>query len=185
MYLEWQQIGRLLVLVSLQNSDAVKVLPALQSLRQSLPQAQIHSLNLSLDASAAVQFEEIKIFSLPFQNSVSFDAYKLIQFIQNTSFDAAIIFTAPGQSPYSMAYCCYLAGIPIRCGQSSEFGGGVLSHQVQPPCDTVQAIDYHLHLLRSLGLSVSESITTAANQPTHSSESLNYATENSDLAHSR
>ncbi|NEQ24377.1 MAG: hypothetical protein F6K28_35725 [Microcoleus sp. SIO2G3] len=68
-----------------------------------------------------------------------------------SDFEAAIVLTAPGQSPYPAAYRCYLAGIPIRVGQSIEFGGGVLSQCVKP-IETDDPIAHHLHLLRSIGL---------------------------------
>lgn len=68
-----------------------------------------------------------------------------------SGFAAAIVFTAPNQSPYAVAYRCYLGGIPIRIGQSIEFGGGVLSHCIQP-IETDDITAHHLHLLRSIGL---------------------------------
>lgn len=68
-----------------------------------------------------------------------------------SGFEAAIVLTVPKQSPYPAAYRCYLAGIPIRVGQSIEFGGGVLSHCVEP-IETDDPIVHHLHLLRSIGL---------------------------------
>ncbi|NJL22052.1 MAG: hypothetical protein HC895_16540 [Leptolyngbyaceae cyanobacterium SM1_3_5] len=57
-------------------------------------------------------------------------------------FDGAIVLTAPMQSPYPAAYRCYLAGIPIRVGQSIEFGGGVLSHCIEP-IETDDLITHH------------------------------------------
>lgn len=68
-----------------------------------------------------------------------------------SGFEAAIVLTAPRQSPYPVAYRCYLAGIPIRIGQSIEFGGGVLSHCISP-IETDDITAHHLHLLRSIGL---------------------------------
>ncbi|MBD2460884.1 hypothetical protein H6G89_07485 [Oscillatoria sp. FACHB-1407] len=76
----------------------------------------------------------------------------LIQILRDHHFDAALILTTPTQSPYAWAYLCYLAGIPIRVGQSKEFGGGVLSTCISPPLDDVSTTEYYLHLLRSLGL---------------------------------
>ncbi|MGB3296545.1 MAG: hypothetical protein WBB01_26465 [Phormidesmis sp.] len=58
---------------------------------------------------------------------------RAIATLHSGRFDAAIIFTAAGQSPYRAAYLCYLAGIPLRISQSCEFGGGVLSHCFVPP----------------------------------------------------
>lgn len=58
------------------------------------------------------------------------DFERAIAFLEAHEFDAALILTQAGQSPYTLAYICYLAGIPIRIGASEEFGGGVLSHAV-------------------------------------------------------
>lgn len=62
-----------------------------------------------------------------------YTAPQLIPQLQRHGFDAALILTAPGQSPYAAGYLCYLAKIPIRIGQSQEFGGGVLSLTLPPP----------------------------------------------------
>lgn len=51
-----------------------------------------------------------------------------VDWLRQQRFAAAIILTAPGQSPYTLGYLCYLAGIPIRVGRSREFGGQVLTH---------------------------------------------------------
>ena len=56
------------------------------------------------------------------------DPASLIQEIQDGAFDAAFVFTGPPRSPWELAYCCYLAGVPRRFGISTEFGGGLLSH---------------------------------------------------------
>jgi hypothetical protein len=76
----------------------------------------------------------------------------LIQILRQRAFQAALIFTQSHQSCYSLAYLCYLAGIPIRIGQSMEFAGGVLSHWIKPIADPVSPVDYHLHLLESCDL---------------------------------
>lgn len=83
--------------------------------------------------------------------------FDLIESLRQRSFQAALIFTQPAQSCYSLAYLCYLAGISIRIGQSVEFAGGVLSTWVKPIVDPVSLIDYHLHLLKSSSLCVLES----------------------------
>lgn len=65
-------------------------------------------------------------------------------------YDAAIIFGDRGRSPYPDAYICYLAGIPVRAGLSSEFGGGVLSHWIKPLPES-DTIDRYLALVSSIG----------------------------------
>ncbi|MBW4463225.1 MAG: hypothetical protein KME47_23735 [Nodosilinea sp. WJT8-NPBG4] len=78
------------------------------------------------------------------------DWQQAIGWLRQGGFDAAVILTAPGQSPYTLGYLCYLAGIPIRIGQSGEFGGQVLSQCV--PSD--QNDDDLLALLRGSGRSL-------------------------------
>jgi len=69
--------------------------------------------------------------------------------VRRGDFQAAIVFTRPGESPWLLAYTCYLAGVPLRAGQSVEFGGAVLSHPIRPPDD---GADRHLALVEALGL---------------------------------
>lgn len=68
-------------------------------------------------------------------------------------FDVALIFGSASYSPYPVAYACLLAGIPIRAGLSSEFGGAALSHWVRPlPEPPATLEDQYLLLLRAVGL---------------------------------
>lgn len=82
------------------------------------------------------------------------DWQQAISWLRQGGFDAAIMLTAPGQSPYTLGYLCYLAGIPIRIGQSSEFGGQVLSHCVPPDQDD----DALVALLRGSGRSLASAL---------------------------
>lgn len=67
-------------------------------------------------------------------------------------YDVALVFTSWSQSPWPAAYAAYLAGIPVRAGESKEFGGSVLTHAV--PClpDGVHQVDRNLHLVAGLGV---------------------------------
>jgi len=71
----------------------------------------------------------------------------LVAELRSLSCDVAVILTPVGQSPYSAAYLCYLAGIPIRIGCSLEFGGGVLTRWVKTLPEK-EPVDRHLSLLR-------------------------------------
>jgi hypothetical protein len=79
------------------------------------------------------------------------DPTELIRALSDYQFRAVIIFTEPNQSPYALAYFAYLAKIPIRIGQSCEFGGSLLSHSIKPPTDRVSTTAYHRHLLDAIG----------------------------------
>ncbi len=67
------------------------------------------------------------------------------------NYDAALIFTSFSQSPWPPAYAAYLAGIPVRVGQSREFGGSLLTRWVTPPPDAAHQIDRNLHLVAEAG----------------------------------
>lgn len=141
-----RQIRRLLV-VCPGNSG---VIPTLR-IRQVLPEAAITLLVANrTQASLLPGVDQMLIHPAVDGGGLVQD---LIAAIQVHQFEAAIIFTGISQSPYPLAYACYLAGIPLRIGQSAEFGGGVLSHWVKPPD---QPRDRNLFLLESVGLAIAE-----------------------------
>lgn len=160
---EWQSVKRLL-LISLLDQENRSVLDQVWSrLQQSLPQVNIALLAASSqslpESSSSEQISHLSVISLPFPFSdLTNHAEALIQTLKERSFDAAIVFTLPQQSPYLVAYCCYLAGIPIRVGQSIEFGGSVLSHWIKPPLDPTNSLEYQLYLLQAIGLLIDKSI---------------------------
>src|SRR6059058_2368636 len=78
----------------------------------------------------------------------------LVQEMAARKFDAAVIFTSFSQSPYPPAYVCYLAGVPVRLGQSKEFGGSLLTQWVRPLPDSAHQADRNLFLLESAGFPV-------------------------------
>jgi ADP-heptose:LPS heptosyltransferase len=118
-------------------------------LRQVLPEAQM----VLLTADFKRRFLQVSGTTFNWEEPIS-QTPKVIARLRQHAFDAAIFFTQPSQSPHSLAYLCYLAGVPIRLGQSKEFAGGVLSHVVIPPADPVSLEEYHLHLLRSSGFPI-------------------------------
>jgi hypothetical protein len=133
---EIRQSQRLLLVIDAETETIGFNLPPLSSLANS-PQPSLLKVRPR-------QFEFLE---------QRFDANRypeLIQALRDRQFDAAVILTAPERSPYALAYLCYLAGIPIRVGQSREFGGGVLSHCIAPPIDPVALLQYHLHLFQSI-----------------------------------
>lgn len=158
---DWNGIRRLLV-VRLDNiGDVIMLGPSLRCLKQSLPHARITLLASPAGAQAAPLLpwiDEVVVHSALWQQ---LDANRhpepnaqlaLIQELQSRHFDAAFIFTSFSQSPHPPAYACYLAGIPIRAGQSKEFGGAVLTHWVRALPDDSHQVDRNLYLLESLGL---------------------------------
>jgi len=160
---DWQQLQRVLV-VRLDNiGDIVMLTPALRALRQSLP--DVHLTLLATPSGSQIApllpwINEVITHRPSWQdisNSMPHDPEReqaLVTAIRTGKFDAALIFTSFTQSPHPPAYVCYQAGIPIRVGQSKEFGGAMLSHWVKPLSDVYHQVDRNLHLMESAGFTV-------------------------------
>lgn len=157
---DWRAIRRILV-VRLNNiGDVVMLGPALRAVRAALPGAEVTLLAAPAGALAAPMLpwvDEVLVHRAIWQDAsgaMALDPGResaLAAELRSRRFDAALIFTSFSQSPYPPAYACYLAGIPIRVGQSKEFGGSVLSRWVRPLPDGVHQVDRNLHLLESIG----------------------------------
>ncbi|RJQ79088.1 hypothetical protein D5S17_11815 [Pseudonocardiaceae bacterium YIM PH 21723] len=78
--------------------------------------------------------------------------HALINTIAERDYDAMIVFTGPGQSPWPAAHVGLLAGIPIRVVRSTEQGGGVATHQVPLSLGDEPVSIQHLRLLAALGV---------------------------------
>jgi lipopolysaccharide heptosyltransferase II len=161
MLTELQNIDRILV-VRLDNiGDMVMTGPALRALRNAYPSADI-----TMMASPAGQ--QVTQFLPWIDNVIAWRAIwqdispnpplnpnrelRLIELLKARHFDAAFILTSFSQSPHPVAFTCYQAGIPIRVGQSKEFGGGLLSQWVKVQPDRNHQVDRNLHLLQSVGI---------------------------------
>lgn len=147
----WQDIRRLLV-TQLGIEDVIQTVPALKTLRQLLPDTNITLMTTPACSQVALQqswVDEVLVYESGVTTQDPKREITLIETLRDRSFDAAVIFTDQ-ESPYPLAYICYLAGIPIRLGQSQEFGGGVLSQCVKPHSDP-HPTNQHLFLLESVG----------------------------------
>lgn len=137
-------IQRLLV-IQIDTADAVK--NAIATLQQHKPDISLIMLEVQNDDGFHVSYVLSGVVPL---NVYDNSQHVTIEWIRDQLVDAAVILCERGRSPYTWAYRCYLAGVPIRVGQSLEFGGQVLSHCIAPPDDTVA--DPHLYLLQTCGL---------------------------------
>lgn len=143
--------------------DLVMLSPALRELKRAWPQAQLTLLTSTAGAQVAPLLPWVDKV-IPWRASwqeISANTghsaekeYQLVEILKSGAYDAAFIFTSFSQSPYPPAYVCFLAGIPIRVGQSREFGGVLLSHWIKPQADNLYQSDRSLHLLRETSLPV-------------------------------
>lgn len=157
--LTWACARRLLVARMDNAGDVLMCGPAFRAIRKTLPDchltlwaspggAQVAQLLPEVDDVLVTRAIWQDLGHLPFDPARERD---LVQTLADGAYDGAIIFTSFAQSPLPPAYACYLAGIPLRAGQSKEFGGAVLSHVVAPLPDATHQVDRNLHLATSLG----------------------------------
>src|SRR5918995_3758058 len=152
--------ARNLLAVRLDNAgDVVMLGPALRAIKSTSPDCQITLLASPAGAKAAPLLpwvDSVLVWRSIWQDlgQLPFDPVReneLLDLIAERSFDAAVIFTSFSQTPHVAAYVCYLAGIPLRAGESKEFGGGTLSTELRGTPDATHQVDRNLHLARALG----------------------------------
>jgi lipopolysaccharide heptosyltransferase II len=157
----WSSIRRLLAIRLDNIGDMVMLSPSLRTLRHALPEAELHLMASPAGSQVAgllPWIDDVFVHRAVWQElsgSQMLDIASqlaLIESLRLGQYDAAVVFTSFRQSPYPPAYACYLAGIPLRLGQSREFGGTVLSHWIEPLADETHQVDRNLHLLEAAGL---------------------------------
>jgi ADP-heptose:LPS heptosyltransferase len=143
----WQSVQHLLLAYEFDQAGQTDLNFILGKLHQSLPWMQVGILTGKGSLWQLSLPDSDTLLTMPRTNFA-----RLIQAIAEHQFDAALILAQPFQSPYSLAYLAYLAGIPIRIGHSREFGGSLLSHTVQPPVHSASSLAHYWHLLNAVGL---------------------------------
>ncbi len=140
--------------------DVVMLGPALRAVKAALPTAHLTLLCSPAGAQAAPLLPWVdavlghRAVWQDASGALPLDPARELTFADTLrvgNYDAALIFTSFSQSPYPPAFACYLAGIPVRVGQSREFGGSLLSQWVTPPPDHAHQADRNLHLVVEVG----------------------------------
>ncbi len=158
--IDWKRIKRILVLRLDNIGDVVLLGPALRALKAHAPGAHITLVASPAGSQAARLLQNLddvwseKVIWQDASFSMPQDPDRLLELvdrIRRGKFDLALVFSSFSQSPYPPAFVCYLAGIPIRAGDSKEFGGSVLSHWVEAPDDAMHQAERNLNLLRAIG----------------------------------
>ncbi len=158
--------ARNLLLVRLDNiGDVVLLSAALRTVKENLPSARATLLagpSGSQAASLLPWIDDVKVWKALWQDvggQMPLDPAReleLVRFLEQRRFDAAIIFTSFSQSPHGAAYACYLAGIPLRLGESKEFGGGLLTTELRNVPDDLYQAERAIQLLEHVGFEASD-----------------------------
>ncbi|MDQ5852427.1 MAG: glycosyltransferase family 9 protein, partial [Chloroflexota bacterium] len=152
--------ARNILAVRLDNiGDAIMLGPALRAVKETSPQARLTLLATAAGATAAPLLpwiDEVIVWRPVWQDlgHLPFDPARereLIGMLAERQFDAALIFTSFSQTPHVPGYVCYLAGIPLRAGESKEFGGATLTTELKGAPDELHQVERNLRLVECLG----------------------------------
>jgi len=152
--------ARNLLAVRLDNTgDVVMLGPALRAIKATSPAARLTLLATPGGALAAPLLpwvDDLIVWRPVWQDlgSLPFDPPRereLIDRLAAGRFDAAVIFTSFSQTPHVPGYVCYLAGIPLRAGESKEFGGATLTTELRGASDELHQVERNLRLVEALG----------------------------------
>jgi ADP-heptose:LPS heptosyltransferase len=153
--------ARNILAVRLDNTGDVLMLgPALRAVKETLPDTRVTLLASPAGATAAPLLpwlDDVIVWRATWQDvggRIPFDPNRelqLISLLSERNFDAALIFTSFSQTPHVPGYVCYLAGIPLRAGESKEFGGNTLTTELRGAPDELHQVERNLHLVEHLG----------------------------------
>ena len=157
--------ARRLLAARLDNvGDVVLLSAALREIKREYPDLHVTLLASPGGAKAAPllgprvdEVWEEKVVWQDVGHRMPFDPARERAFVgrlEKGRFDAAVVFTSFSQTPYALGYAAYLAGIPVRIGESGEFGGSVLSHPVGPFAVGMHQAERALAHVRAVGVPV-------------------------------
>lgn len=178
---QWANARNILVMRLDNIGDVLMTSPALRAIKENLPEARVTLMASPGGAQAASLLpwiDDVISWRVLWQDigKLDFDPareWKLISQVRDRNFDAAVIFTSFSQTPHAAAYMCYLAGIPLRLGESKEWGGGVLTNEVRSASDEIHQVERNLRLIESVGFEVSDrSLCIQVRSAKHSANAL-------------
>ncbi len=155
----WLEARNILAVRMDNMGDVVMLGPALRAIRETSTESRLTLLASPAGAQAApllpwvddvipwaALWQEIGDSAPPPSQE-----QELIGCLASGRFDAAIVFTSFSQTPHVPAYVCYLAGIPLRAGESKEFGGLALTDWARGAPDETHQVERNLRLVEFLG----------------------------------
>ncbi len=142
--------------------DVLMTTPALKALKEALPGRRITLLTSKSGAQTArliPEIDDIVIYNapwmkLPLPPADSRGDYLMAARLEQSGFDAAVIFTVYSQSPLPTAFLCHLAGIPLRLAYSRENPYYLLSDWVketEPDSGIRHEVQRQLDLVKTIG----------------------------------
>ncbi len=156
--------ARNILAVRLDNiGDVVMLGPALRAVKEASPRARITLLGTpggSAGAALLPWVDDVITWRPLWQELGDPGRHDprrdraLIEEIAGRGFDAALVFTSFSQTPHVPGYVCYLAGIPLRAGESKEFGGATLTTELRGAPDELHQVERNLRLIEHLGFPV-------------------------------
>lgn len=156
----WQAAREILAVRMDNIGDIVMLGPALRAIKATSPSARITLLASPAGTSGAPLLpwvDDVITWRAIWQDlgQLPFDPSRELEFVatlRERRFDAALIFTSFSQNPHAPSYACYLAGIPLRAGESKEFGGATLTTELRALTpDAAHQVDRNLALVEALG----------------------------------
>ena len=157
--------ARNILAVRLDNAgDAIMLGPALRAVKATSPDARITLLCTPAGAAAAALLpwvDDLIVWQPIWQDlgQPPLDPAReldLVNLLATRRFDAALIFTSFSQTPHVPGYVCYLAGIPLRAGESKEFGGATLTTELRGAPDDLHQVERNLRLVEELGFAAAD-----------------------------
>lgn len=159
---EWQNLRNILVMRLDNIGDVIMTSPVLRAIKDNLPEAKLTLLASpagALTAPLLPWVNEVLPWRTLWQDLGRLDfeparEWEFIETLRQRQFDAVIILTSFSQSPHPAALACYLAGIPLRLGESKESGLGLLTDPVAPAPDEFHQVERNLRLIEAVGFKV-------------------------------
>jgi heptosyltransferase-2 len=166
--LDFQKVRNVLVRGTNWIGDVIMTLPALHSIRKSLPQAHIAVLAKPWVEDVfhcCPDVDEVIVYRSPGEHEGFAGIRKLARELRARRFDCAVLL----QNAIEAAIIARLAGIPVRAGYNSDARGWLLTHSVQRTKEIrrVHQSFYYLEMLKSLGF-----MDVGKDEPLHFGEAL-------------
>src|SRR6266581_1990644 len=160
---EWIAAQNILAIRLDNIGDVIMLGPALRAVKETLLDVRLTLLASPAGATAVSLLpwiDDVFVCHATWQDiggHMPFDPERelqLIKILSERKFDAALIFTSFSQTPHVPGYVCYLAGIPLRAGESKEFGGSTLTTELRSAPDELHQVERNLRLVEHLGFEV-------------------------------